>query len=132
MRSKASAHALPERNEISRSADQPPIRTTTCFIGLLACHGSCAFDSDPLDFPFQINTRMRLHPLAHGFPQRFDVCRAGATKIDQEIAVQLGDLRATDSEPATAGVIHQLPGAMARWIFERRAARAIARLACLA
>ena len=28
----ASAQALPERSEISRSADQPPISTATCFI----------------------------------------------------------------------------------------------------
>src|SRR5512135_2547205 len=125
VRSSASAQALPERNDTSRSADQPPIRTVTCFIIL-------AFHSDSLDFPFQIDTGMRLHPLPHGFAQRLDVSRAGAAKIDQEIAVEFGHLRSTDGEPAAAGVIHQFPGAMARRIFKRGAASAIARLARLA
>src|SRR5215467_8566980 len=31
-RASASAQALPERNDISRSADQPPIRTATCLL----------------------------------------------------------------------------------------------------
>ena len=31
-RSSASAQALPERSETSRSADQPPIRTATCLV----------------------------------------------------------------------------------------------------
>src|SRR5262245_22152535 len=34
-RASASAQALPERNDISRSADQPPIRTATCLLILL-------------------------------------------------------------------------------------------------
>src|SRR5450631_4114887 len=46
----------------------------------------------------------------------------GAAGIDQEVAVQLRDLRAADPQSAAAGGIDQLPGAFARRILEGRAA----------
>src|SRR5262249_20384483 len=82
VRSRASAHALPERRETSRSADHPPINTATCFI-------ASAFLSDALDLPFQLDSRMRLHPFADGLAEIFDVGRGSPAEIDQEIAVQL-------------------------------------------
>src|SRR4029077_2251447 len=125
VRSSASAHALPERKDTSRSADHPPMRTATCFM-------ISAFQPDPFDLPLQIDAGMGLHPLPHSFAQRLDVARAGTAKVDKEIAVELGHLRTTDGEPATAGFVHQLPGAMARRIFKGRATGPIARLAPLA
>ena len=35
--------------------------------------GHDGHDSDPLDFPFQLDAGIRLHPLAHGLAQRLDV-----------------------------------------------------------
>src|SRR6188472_4554968 len=109
----------------SRSADHPPMRTATCFM-------ISAFQPNPFDLPLQIDAGMGLHPLPHSFAQRLDVGCAGTAKIDKEIAVELGHLRTTDGEPATAGFVHQLPGAMARRIFKGRAPGPIARLARLA
>src|SRR5215831_17677648 len=121
IRSSASAQALPERNDTSRSADHPPMRTATCFI-------LSAIQTDSFDLPFQIDAGMRLHPLPHGFAQRFDVGRAGAAKIYEKVAVELGNLRPTDGESAAAGFVHQLPGTVSRRIFEGRAASSITRL----
>ena len=87
---------------------------------------------NPLNFPFQLDAGMRLDALAHGFAQRFDIGGAGAVEIDQEIAVQLGDLRLADFQPAAAGLVHQFPGADAGRVLEGGAAGAIARLARLA
>src|SRR5215510_518862 len=124
-RSSASAQALPERKDTSRSADQPPIKTATCFI-------ASAFHSNALDLPFQIDAGIRLYFLADRFAQSLDVGRAGAAKVDQEIAVKLGDLRATDGEPAAAGFIDKLPCALAWRVLESGAAGAVARLGRLA
>ena len=38
----------------------------------------------------------------------------GVAEIDQEIAVQLGDLGAAELQTAAAGLIDQLPGLVAR------------------
>src|SRR6266702_6655621 len=43
--------------------------------------------------------------------------------VDQEIAMQLRDLRAADAKPAAAGGIDQLPGAVAGRVLEGRAPR---------
>src|SRR5689334_5091205 len=75
-------------------------------------------NADPFDFPLKLNTGMHLYLLAHGFAQRLDVGRAGAAEIDQEVAVQLGDLRAADRQPAAAGIIHQLPRAVTGRVLE--------------
>src|ERR1700730_12626194 len=48
---------------------------------------------------------------------------AGRTaSVDQEIAVHFGHLRAADAQTSTTGGVDQLPGAVARWILEGRAA----------
>src|SRR5271169_3353014 len=89
-------------------------------------------NANALDLPFQFHAGMCLYALAHHFAERLDVGSAGAFEIDQEIAVQLGDLGLTDFEPAAAGLVHQLPGAHSGRILECGAAGAIARLAFLA
>ena len=75
---------------------------------------------------------MRLHPRAHGFAQRLDVGGACRVEIDEEIAVQVGDFRAADLQPAAAGLVDQLPGASAGRVLEGGAAGSVARLAFLA
>ncbi len=44
------------------------------------------------------------------FAKRLDVGRGGRAEIDQEVAMQLRDLRAADDQPAAAGGVDQLPG----------------------
>src|SRR5262245_9753808 len=75
---------------------------------------------------------MRLHPLAHRLAQHLDVRRAGTAEIDEKIAMELRYLRAADGQATAAGVIDQLPRAVARWILESRAAGPVAWLACFA
>src|SRR5215467_13724237 len=60
LRSSASAQALPERSDTSRSADQPPIRTTTCF-------GLVIIDSQP---PIQTSSCPRLSRASMSFFRR--------------------------------------------------------------
>ena len=71
---------------------------------------------------------MGFHSFANGFAENFDIGSSGATEVDQKIAVELGHLSATDCEPAAPGIVHEIPGAVTRRIFEGRAACAIARL----
>ena len=58
--------------------------------------------------------------------------RGGVAEIDQEIAVQLGDLRVADGQAAAAGGVDQLPGLVAGRILEGRAAGAALRSAGVA
>src|SRR5262245_21166405 len=125
VRSSASAQALPERNDTSRSADHPPIKTATCFI-------ASAFYSKALDLPFEFYTRVCLYFLTDGLAKRFDIGRGRAAEIDQKVAVKFGHLRPTNGKAAAAGVVYQFPCAMAWRILERRPTGTIARLACLA
>src|ERR1700733_15122841 len=86
--------------------------------------GFAARHPDPLDFPGKLDAGIVFYPLAHGFAQRLDFGRRGVAEIDQEIAMQLGDLRTADAQaPATSG-INQLPGLMAGWVLEGRTAGA--------
>ena len=80
--------------------------------------------ADPLDLPFELDAGLRLDARAHGLAQRLDVGGGGAAEIDQEIAVQLGDLRVADHEAAAAGGVDQLPGLLAGRVLEGRAAGA--------
>src|SRR6266849_3446757 len=105
-RESASAQALPERNEISRSADQPPIRTATCLlmlVGPTADSPRASIESrmggtsrvrlfcrsDPLDLPFKLDVGILFDALAHGLAQIFELGGGGAAQIDEKIAVHL-------------------------------------------
>src|SRR4029079_2073255 len=101
------------------------MRTATCFI-------VSSLHPDPLDFPFQLNAGMDLHTLADCLPQRLDIGGAATAKIDEKMPVQFRHLRATEGQTAAAGIVNQFPGAVARWIFEGRAAGPVAWLACVA
>src|SRR5712691_11530435 len=79
---------------------------------------------DPLDLPFELDAGFLLDASSHRLAQGLDVGGAGAAEIDQEIAVHLRDLRATDLEPAAAGGIDELPGLAAGRVLEGRAAGA--------
>ena len=59
---------------------------------------------------------------ANVFAERFDVGGGGTADIDQEVAMQLGHLRAAHAQPAAARRVDQLPGFMTLWILERGAA----------
>src|SRR5882724_11262389 len=65
---------------------------------------------DPLDLPLELDIGGFFHALAHGLAQTLDVGSAGVAEIDQEVAMQLGDLGATEREPAAAGGVDELPG----------------------
>src|SRR5215468_9154312 len=161
-RASASAQALPERNDISRSADQPPIRTATC---LLILRPTCDADplallnrtgyrrpassvairragrarrstlrrSDPHDLPLELHAGIFFDASTHRLAQRLDVGGGGTAEIDQKIAVHLRHLRAPDFEAAAAGGIDELPRFVTGRVLEGRAAgAALDRLGCLA
>ena len=65
-----------------------------------------------------------MHARADGFAKFFDLRGRRPALVDQEIAMELGDLRRADGEAAQARLIDQLPGLVARWILEGRAAGA--------
>ena len=84
---------------------------------------------DPPDFPIEINFTGFQHALAHGFAQRLNVGGAGVAVINEEIAMQFGNLRLADTQAPTSRSIDKFPGlrpvrAGPARIFERAAARA--------
>src|SRR4051794_27611293 len=81
---------------------------------------SALLDPDPLDFPVQLDSRIRFNPLAHGFTQRFNIIPGGVTGIDEEIAVHFRDLRPAHAQAPAAGGVDQFPGAVAGGILEGR------------
>src|SRR5215472_14324709 len=159
-RASASAQALPECNDISRSADQPPIRTATCLLILRPiCDADCLYHSigsirragrarrvnivtgakqplrhsDPHDLPLELHAGIIFDASTHRLAQRLDVGGGGTAKIDQKIAVHLRHLRAPDFEAAAAGGIDELPRFVTGRVLEGRAAgAALDRLGCLA
>src|SRR4051812_9301348 len=121
--------ARPVERLTSRSADQPPSNTATCFAISLSLWISRPFWERPLrnsnapDFPFERNAGRPEHPPAHFLAQTFDVGGPGRAMVDQEIAVHLGHLGIADSQPAAPGRVDQLPGFLPRRVLEGRAAR---------
>src|ERR1700738_1210170 len=111
-RESASPQVLPERSDISRSADQPPIRTATCLLIRSGPSRSLArFDchADALDLPLEADARVLPHPHAYRLAQVLDVGCACAAEVNQKIAVQLRDLSITKPEPAASRGIDELP-----------------------
>src|SRR4051794_1707219 len=53
---------------------------------------------DPLDFPVKLDTRIFLHPGAHGFSERLDVMRGRVSGVDQKIAMHLRHLRTAKAQ----------------------------------
>ena len=53
-------------------------------------------DADALDLPFELDAGCLAHALAHGLAEFLDLRGRGAAFVDQEVAVQLGDLRRAD------------------------------------
>src|SRR5208337_3477951 len=130
--------ALPERNEISRSADQPPIRTATCLLMRVLAKPLIRWPSlesrmggassvllvsrpYPLDFPIKFDATMLLDALAHNFAQIFDLGGGGAAPIDEKIAVQLGCLGVAQPQTTASGGVNKLPCLVTGRIFESRA-----------
>src|SRR3974390_1624920 len=91
-RCSASAQALPERSDTSRSADHPPIRTATCLV--ISLH------PDPLDLPRELHAARLAHAAAHLFAESLDISRGRLPAVDQEVAVHLRYLRIAHDEPA--------------------------------
>src|SRR5262245_47468268 len=81
-------------------------------------------DAYPLDLPFQLDAGILAHALSHGLAEGLDVGSGGVATVDQEIAVQLGDLRVADHEATAAGGVDELPGLLARRVLEGGAAGA--------
>src|SRR5438105_906344 len=79
-------------------------------------------DADALDFPLQRDPVLFSHATADFFAQTFNVGSRRRSEVDEKIAVELGDLRATDPEAAAAGGVDQLPGFVIGRVLERRAA----------
>src|SRR5690242_20628894 len=81
-------------------------------------------DTDPLDLPFEIDAGTLLDALSHCFTEIFDIGRGRRALIDQEVAMQLGNLRAADDQPAAAGLVDELPSLVAGRVLEGRPAGA--------
>src|SRR3954454_14758680 len=78
----------------------------------------------PLDLPLELYAGMLAHPSADLLAEVFDVARTRAAVVDQEVAMQLRDLRRADAQTPAAGGVDHLPRLVVRWILEGRAARA--------
>src|SRR5262249_13619307 len=161
-RASASAQALPERNDISRSADQPPISTATCLLifprsrpqrvsgysnqqnrgGLaltppappsLSPGERMLCHSDPLDLPFEIDAGVFFDPPTHRLAQDLDVGSGGTAEVDQKIAVHRRHLRIRNLKATAPGGIDESPRLVTGRVLESRAAgAALNRLGCLA
>src|SRR5512144_2490727 len=101
----AASTALPDRNEISRSDDGPPINTATLPNSLIGRHlrlarrrrfGRERFAED-LDLGRKLDARLVAHDFAHVDDQRLDVGGArAAAGIHDEVRVLLGHARRAD------------------------------------
>src|SRR5258705_3711399 len=92
----------------------------------------CSSTADPLDFPIKFDAGILFHALAHGLAQCLDVGGAGATEIDQKIAMQFRDLRIADRKPTAICAVDKLPRFMPRRILEGRASgAALSRRRCV-
>src|SRR6187455_1397267 len=67
---------------------------------------------------------MIFHASPHGFAKRLDIGRGGRAKVDQEVAMQLRDLRAAGDQSAAASGVYELPGLLPWRVLEGRAAGA--------
>src|SRR5882672_11067929 len=81
----------------------------------LLCH------ADPLDLPFEIDAGILLHARPHRLAERLDIGRAGATLVDEEVAMQLRHLGGTHRQAAAARSVDELPRLAVGRILERRA-----------
>src|SRR5439155_19658932 len=79
-----------------------------------------------LDFPLQLDARMRLYTATDFLAQRLDVRGCSLAQIEQEVAMLFRDLGVADGEAAAAGLVDQLPGFGTGRILEGRAAGAAA------
>src|SRR5262245_59975525 len=115
--------AAPDPESIAQQFRGSPMCNCTSVVRADARPGTTLLgNANPLDFPMQLYTGIRLHSLAHGFAQRFNVMAGGVTGVDQEVAVHFRHLRAADAQAPAAGSIDQLPGAVAGRVLERGAA----------
>src|SRR5262249_27258867 len=74
------------------------------------------------DLPVEIDARRFMYPAAYCLAKLLEVGGARSALIDEEIAVKLGNLRATDGKPPHAGGIDELPRLMPGRVREGRAA----------
>src|ERR1700691_1296507 len=81
-------------------------------------------NANALDFPLKRDAGALVDALPHGFAERLDVGRRRFAEIDQEITMHFGNLGAAKPQAATTSGVDQLPGLLARRIFEGRAAGA--------
>ena len=61
-------------------------------------------NADALDLPVEIDARRFVYPAAHSLAKLLKVGGARSALIDEEIAVKLGNLRATYGKPPHAGL----------------------------
>src|SRR6266851_9607472 len=80
--------------------------------------------ADPLDLPFEIDAGCLPDARPHRLAERLDVGRAGATLVDEEIAMQVRHLGGAHRQSAAAGGVDELPCLATRRILEGRAAGA--------
>ena len=68
---------------------------------------------------------VRFDARANRFAERLDVFARRLPIVDQEIAVHIGNLRATDAQAPAPRLVDELPGTVAGRIAKRRAAGAL-------
>ena len=91
----------------------------------MARHAAC---SRPIGRPIRTTSHSSSTPLwlayalAHQLAQALDLGGTGAARVDQEVAVLVGDHGRTQAQPTAASGVDQLPRAMAGRVLERAAA----------
>src|SRR5688572_7794394 len=122
--SSARPQASPDLRLTSRSADQPPMGTATLVSLGTLIEALLRRYANPLDFPLELDARGLLHAPPHGFSKLLELRCRGASLVDQEIAMELRDLRRPDGKAPQSGLVDELPRLGAWRILESRAARA--------
>src|SRR5215468_3265748 len=88
----------------------PPRPPPTMMIGRSAPPTfSPPLHADPLDLPFELDARGFPHAQPHHLAERLDVGGAGAAPVDEEVAMQLGDLGGPYRQAAASGGVDELP-----------------------
>src|SRR5438105_10466395 len=116
----AASTAFPERSEISRSADGPPMSTATlpnCFA--MASRSAIAAPlAHDAHLEHQVHAVLREHRRMHVFDDRLDVGGGRVPEVHDEVGVLRRDLRPAHCVALEAARFDQARGVVARRIAE--------------
>src|SRR5579859_2129683 len=110
----APSTALPDRSDISRSAERPPMSTATFpkLLTLMLLPSSFTHD---LHFTLKRHARFTLYGFLNQRNQFFDVASRRRALVDDEIRMHDGNLRRSDTLAFQAAFFDQAGRIVARW-----------------